>query len=184
MTWSRRMTETIAKLNRPLIRSIELNANEDIYLPNIEDCIEQYWEEKNVLKNELLIFEITLYELYEELQQFKEENRLLKKYEAENENLKKELNNTRIYAKHFEDLYTKMVVSSNFTQLRSKLGIGKLLDFKSDISKNTDLLNFITHFPKTEDLILEQTNNSETKSKEQNLNVITNKFNAIFEQKD
>ncbi|MGE7674153.1 hypothetical protein ACQKMV_11315 [Lysinibacillus sp. NPDC094403] len=55
-TWSRRIPEYIAELNRPVIKSRSLNDIEDIALPNIDIMYEKFKQKPEQLKMELISF--------------------------------------------------------------------------------------------------------------------------------
>ncbi|MDG0875562.1 hypothetical protein L3476_05070 [Paenibacillus thiaminolyticus] len=51
-TWSRRIPETIEKLNNPVPRSIGISERDDVYFPNIEQIFDLYKNDKNKIISE------------------------------------------------------------------------------------------------------------------------------------
>ncbi|MFJ5788971.1 hypothetical protein ACIP9G_02690 [Lysinibacillus sp. NPDC093197] len=177
-TWSRRIPEYIAELNRPLLKSRSLNVDEDIALPNIDIVYEKFKQKPEQLKMELISFEQILYDTYSELLDLKKKeskfNNLLTKYEKLELELKKQSNR----AAHFEQLYNELVVSSSFIHLvenpKSKVYkfSKKHLDINSDLESNLSLENLTSFFPDTNKTL----NTDETKKKE-NFKKLQDEFN-------
>lgn len=177
-TWSRRIPEYITELNRPVLKSRSLNVNEDIALPSIDIIYEKFKQKPEQLKMELISFEQILYDTYSELLDLKKKeskfNKLLKKYEKLELELKKQSNR----ASHFEQLYNELVVSSSFIHLvenpKSKVYkfSKKHLDINSDLESNLSLENLSSFFPDTNKTV----STDETKKKE-NFKKLQDEFN-------
>lgn len=119
-TWSRRISETIDELNKPISRTIGLTESDDVYFPNIEQIFEVYKNDKNKIINELHFIEATFIELYNEAKNLKEE---LNRRKDEGEELKLKNNEIRLLreqVKHYEQLYNQLMVSCAFPHLLSK----------------------------------------------------------------
>ncbi|WP_096200665.1 hypothetical protein [Bacillus sp. FJAT-45350] len=153
-TWSRRMKDLLEELNSPIIRSIPLNENNDINLPNIELIFEKYANNKSMLKNELLQLEVIIYQLYEELTKYKEELSSDHINYEEVQDLKEQLNKEKKRADHYEQLYNTIVASSLYPHLHDQspllkeIGIkDKLVKFGTNKERNLDLKDLSRNFP-------------------------------------
>lgn len=158
-TWSRRMKDYINELNEPVITSIPINNNNETILPSVDVIFKKYGNDPLALKNELLDFEILLYDFYKELQEYKKKEEYYEKSIAEIESLKAEIAKQKKRASHYEELYNNIVVSSVYPHLQvakgsqlHQLGIKKkLIDMNDYKDRNTDLGDFPMYFPNVSD---------------------------------
>ncbi|MEK4244263.1 hypothetical protein MKZ20_02840 [Psychrobacillus sp. FSL K6-2684] len=184
MTWARRMQDTIDKLNKPVLQTLTLSDKDEVYLPNIENLFEMYGKDKNKLKNELLIIESLVYELYQSLQTSKEKVKKLSKYQEENLTLKEKLQLARDKANHYEILYNQITTSSSFSHLQDHIGVkNNLINFKKNIHRNTTLTDLDSYFPNVKKIqeIEEQEFEQRVKEKqEENKDRLKQSFGNIF----
>lgn len=154
-TWSRRMKSYIDELNAPVLTGVPIgNANETL-LPSIDLIFKKYGNDELALKNELLDLEILLYDIYKELQEYKEKEERFEKGRVEIQSLKDEAAKQKKRAEHYEQLYNSIVVSSVHPHLQtvknsqiSQLNIkDKLIDMENYKSESTDLENLSSYFP-------------------------------------
>ncbi len=154
-TWSRRMKTYIEELNAPIISDISLAGKNETLLPSIDLIFKKYGNDKRALKNELLDLEILLYDLYKELQEYKEKEERFKSGLAEIQSLKDEVAKQRKRAEHYEQLYNNIVVSSVYPHLQgiqdSQIGqlniTEKLIDMEKYKMKSADLEDLSAYFP-------------------------------------
>ncbi|EFV74595.1 hypothetical protein MKY20_24755 [Cytobacillus sp. FSL W8-0315] len=176
-TWSRRISETIEELNKPIARSIGLSDSDDVYFPNIEQIFEIYKNDKNKIINELLFIETAFYDLYNEAINLKEE---LNRRKVHSEELRKKNDDIRLLreqVKHYEQLYNQLMVSSAFPHLQSQNQIkDNLIRFDKKNKKHLTLENLETLFETEEGLDYEGTDNNH------NLSNMENRFSNIFKK--
>jgi hypothetical protein len=172
-TWSRRMSDFIEELNNPVVRSIHLEGNNDIHLPNIDQIFERHGNNNQALKNDLLQLELIIFDLYDELKKYKSKFEESAKTQKEINEIKDELSKQKQRAVHYEQLYNSIMVSSAFPHLynekRSKIneaGIkDNLINFNRNQKENLDLSNLQSHFPNINEKKLSDGENQVLESK-------------------
>lgn len=174
-TWSRRMSDFIEELNTPVVRSIHLEGNNDIHLPNINQIFEKHGNSNQALKNDLLQFELIIFDLYDELKKYKSKLEEIAKNKKVINEIKDELSKQKQIATHYEQLYNSIMVSSVFPHLynenRSKIyeaGIkdkDNLIDFSRNQKQNMDLSNLKSHFPDISEKKISDKENQKLESK-------------------
>lgn len=154
-TWSRRMKSYIDELNEPVLPNIPIGDANETLLPSVDLIFKRYGNDELTLKNELLGLEILLYDIYKELQEYKQKEERYEKNLAEVQSLKDEVAKQKKRAEHYEQLYNNIVVSSVYPHLQvvqgspiNRLNIkDKLIDMEKHKKKNTDLEKISSHFP-------------------------------------
>lgn len=152
-TWSRRISEYLDELNRPIISHISLNPEEEISLPNIGFVLEKYKDDYNALVYELISFEQIFIDTYKELAILKDKEKKFNEVITKNEELASELSKQKHRANHFETLYNELAVSSSFLHLRenpkSKVYQFKKqpLKFEENVEQNLSFKNLDRFFP-------------------------------------
>lgn len=173
-TWSRRISETINELNKPIPRTIGLTENDDVYFPNIEQIFEVYKNDKIKIINELHFIEATFIELYNEAKNLKEE---LNRRKDESEELRQKNDEIRLLqeqVKHYEQLYNQQMISSAFPHLRSQdQPKDNLIMLDNKNRKHTSLENLGALF---------ETEESNPAKKNSNLSNMENRFSNIFKK--
>src|SRR5699024_3926162 len=111
-TWSRRMKQFIDELNNPIVPNISADDENDAILPNIELIFKKYGNDKIALKNELFELEVLLYDFYKQIKEFKLKEEKYDNAIAKVDTLKNEVKKQEKRAKHYEELYNDIVVSS------------------------------------------------------------------------
>ncbi|WP_060203888.1 hypothetical protein [Sporosarcina koreensis] len=181
-TWSRRMKTYIEELNAPIISDISLDGKNETLLPSIDLIFKKYDNDKRALKNELLDLEILLYDLYKELQDYKEKEERFKSGLAEIQSLKDEVEKQRKRAEHYEQLYNNIVVSSVYPHLQgiqdSQIGqlniTEKLIDMEKYKMKNADLDDLSVYFP--DNPVNVESKESKSEKKNKNMERLLNRF--------
>lgn len=174
-TWTRRMKSYIDELNAPVLSSVPIGDANETLLPSIDLIFKKYGNDELTLKNELLDLEILFYDIYKELQEYKEKEERYEKGRVEVQSLKDEAAKQKKRAEHYEQLYNSIVVSSVHPHLQtvknsqiSQLNIkDKLIDMENFKSESTDLGDLSSYFP---DIPGENTE-EKNKSKKQNKNM-------------
>lgn len=186
-TWSRRMKTIIEELNAPVLTSINLDDNNEITLPSIDLIFKKYGKDKQALKNELINIELLIYDLYNELSEYKQKDEQYKKSSDEVQSLKKEVIKQRRKAEHYEQLYNTIKVSSVYPHLQNakgsqlnELGIkDNLIDFNNHKEQNIELNNLSSHFPNVSEESNDSKENLEKNNKRsKNMQKILNKFDV------
>lgn len=186
-TWSRRMKVFIEELNRPVLPTINLHDNNEITLPSIDLIFRKYGNDQQALKNELINIELLIYDLYNELRDYKLKDEQYKKSSDEVQSLKNEINKQKKRADHYEQLYNTVTVSSVYPHLQNEkgtklyeLGIkDNLIDFNNQKEKNMDLQNLSSHFPSvSEESIANREKLEKDKKSSKNMKELRNKFDV------
>ena len=185
-TWSRRMSDFIEELNTPVVRSISLEGNNNIHLPNIDQIFEKHGSNNQALKNDLLQLELIVFDLYDELKKYKSKLEEFAKSKKEINEIKDELSKQKQRAEHYEQLYNSIMVSSVFPHLynekRSKInevGINdNLINFSRNQKKNMDISDLESHFPDISENKISEKEKQELESKRNNT------LNKLMEQFD
>lgn len=183
-TWSRRMKSFIDELNEPVIPSVPFDGKNESILPSVDLIFKKYGNDSLALKNELLDFEILLYDLYKELQEYKKQEERYEKSIAEVESLKVEVAKQKKRASHYEQLYYNIVVSSVYPHLQGakesqlhQLGIkDKLIDMDDYNGKSADLDDLSSHFPDVSKASQEQEQKTESEKQQGNMEKLLDKF--------
>lgn len=174
-TWSRRMKSYIDELNAPVLTDVPIGDANETLLPSVDLIFKKYGNDELALKNELLDLEILFYDIYKELQEYKEKEERYEKGRIEVQSLKDEAAKQKKRAEHYEQLYNSIVVSSVHPHLQtvknsqiSQLNIkDKLIDMENYKSESTDLGNLSSYFPDTSDI----SNEGNDKNEKQNKNM-------------
>jgi len=181
------MKDYIDELNEPVITSIPINNNNEAILPSVDVIFKKYGNDPLALKNELLDFEVLLYDFYKELQEYKKKEEHYEKSIAEIESLKAEIAKQKKRASHYEKVYNNIVVSSVYPHLQGaqgsqiqQLGIKeKLIDIDHYKEKNTGLDNFISYFPDVSKAeTQEQEREAKSEKQQENMQSLLNKFDV------
>lgn len=90
-TWSRRMKAYIDELNTPVLYSSSNDATNDGLLPSIDLIFKKYGKDEIALRNELVKLEVLFYDIYKELQEYKEKKDLHEKSDHKLQLLTKEV---------------------------------------------------------------------------------------------
>lgn len=183
-TWSRRMKNYIEELNAPVLTGVPIGDANETLLPSVDLIFKKYGNDELALKNELLDLEILFYDIYKELQEYKEKEERFEKGRVEIQSLKDEATKQKKRAEHYEHLYNSIVVSSVHPHLQtvknsqiSQLNIkDKLIDMNDYQERNTDLANLASYFP---DISVENTEERERSDKQsENMQKLLNKFDV------
>lgn len=186
-TWSRRMKEFIEELNRPVLPSIKLEDNNEITLPSIDLIFQKYSNDQQALKNELINIELLIFDLYNELNEYKRKEESFKKSFDEVQSLKKEINKQKERAEHYEQLYNSIMVSSTFPHLKNakgsvlnELGIhDNLIDFNKHKQQNMDVENLSSYFPSvSEEAISNKEKIEESSKRKKNMKDLLDRFDV------
>lgn len=183
-TWSRRMKNYIDELNEPVLSNVPIGDANETLLPSVDLIFKKYGNDELALKNELLDLEILLYDIYKELQDYKEKEERYKIGKAEVQSLKDEVVRQRKRAEHYEQLYNNIVVSSVYPHLQGVEGSqinqlntkDKLIDMDDYKEKSTDLENLSSYFPDVLDENKEENDKNEKQNK--NMQKLLNKFDV------
>lgn len=142
--WSRRMQETIDKLNQPI--QIISRDESQLPLPNVVQLVEHYWENKTGLIKALSHFNETLQNLYGQIRAYDKENekyKLLKQEIQGKDDKIKELNKELNY---YKDLYLKTAVKSSYKSYQDKDGLKNVISISANKYRGLDT-DFISNFP-------------------------------------
>ncbi|SFM48143.1 hypothetical protein SAMN03159341_1376 [Paenibacillus sp. 1_12] len=173
-TWSRRIPETIDVLNNPVPRSIGVSESDDVYFPNIEQIFDLYKNDKNKIINELYFIETAFYELYNTVNNLKEELNRRKDDSAELKMKNDEIILLQEQVKHYEQLYNQQMVSSAFSHLQSQSQAKEnLIQFNKNNRNHVSLENLESFF---------ETNGSNTSESNTSLTKMENRFGNIFKK--
>lgn len=177
-TWSRRIANTIDELNKPVIRSLGLSDNDEIYFPNIEQLFDICGNNKNKLLSELYSVETTFYDLYNLAKSSKDELDKLKDIRSELINKQDEIEQLKKQVAHYQKLYNDLVLSSAIPHLREEKKLKhNIIEFDGNNKLHTNLENVKEHFPK----IKEENNTDYNMIKQtENLSKLNKKFDKIF----
>lgn len=170
-TWSRRMSDFIDELNNPILPNIKMNNKNDALLPSVDLIFKKHSVEHNALQNELLDLEILLYDMYQELKQFKEKEQEYQKALSEKKSMQEEISNQKHRAQHYEELYNSIVISSMYPHLQdnkksllNQFNIKeKLINIEIDKDKNVSIEDLKSFFP-DETVQSDRTDDSTTQS--------------------
>jgi hypothetical protein len=181
-TWSRRMKEFITELNQPVLQSINISDNSEVTLPSMDLILKRYGKDKQALRSELMNIEILIYDLFNELKEYKLKYEKSRKAAEEIQSLKEELLIQNKRAEHYESLYNTIMVSSIYPHLQDEkksklyqLGIkDNLIDFSTNKERNTDLKNLSSHFPDVSDKTTKR--KLEDQKRDKNMELLLNKF--------
>lgn len=175
-TWSRRLAEIIQELNKPVYRPIGLTDSDEVYFPNIRELFELYGHNREKIISELEEYEQDYYKLFEDFKKLKEESVKAKAFEQKIIKLEAEIESLREKKSSYKKLYENAVISGNYHHLRERVGVSqKVLDFKKDIRKNSDLTNLQDFFPSTEEIEETSTIQHEEKARK-NLGELNKRF--------
>lgn len=175
-TWSRRLAESIQELNKPVYRPIGLTDSDEVYFPNIREMFELYGHDREKIISELEEYEQDYYKLFEDFKKLKEESIKVSNFEQKIIKLELEIKSLREEKSSYKKLYENAVISSHYYHLREGVGVSqKVLDFKKDIRKNSDLTNLQDFFPFTEEIEETSTIQHEEKARK-NLGELNKRF--------
>ncbi|MEB8127015.1 hypothetical protein [Staphylococcus succinus] len=154
-TWSRRMKGNIEELNNPIMTKVSPHDLNDSLLPSVDLILKRHDIDNNNLKNELIDLEILLYDMYNELKQLKENEQKYKKYIDDNKVLKEEKSKQEYRARHYEELYNNIILSSMYPHLQDiKESVinqsnikEKLINMEINKDKNISIENLNSFFP-------------------------------------
>ena len=183
-TWSRRMKNYIDELNEPVLSTVPIGDANETLLPSVDLIFQKYGNDELALKNELLDLEILLYDIYKELQEYKQKEERYENGRAEVQALKDEVVNQKRRAGHYEQLYNNIVVSSVYPHLQGvqdsqihQLNIkDKLIDMEDYKGKSTDLESLSSYFPDVPDESNIENDTNEQQSK--NMQKLLSKFDV------
>jgi len=181
-TWSRRMKQFIDELNNPIVPNISADDENDAILPNIELIFKKYGNDKIALKNELFELEVLLYDFYKQIKEFKLKEEKYDNAIAEVDKLKNEVKKQEKRAKHYEELYNDIVVSSVYPHLQdakeSQINQHnikeKLINMEENKAKNSSLDDLTVYFPNVNDDV--QIKNSNKNKQKSNMKKLLNEF--------
>lgn len=181
-TWSRRMMEFIDELNNPIVPNISADDENDAIFPSIELIFKKYSNDKIALKNELLELEVLLYDFYKQIKEFKLKEEKYDNAIAEVDTLKNEVKKQEKRAKHYEELYNDIVVSSVYPHLQDAKGSQinqhnikeKLINMEENKAKNSSLDDLTVHFPNVNDDV--QVKNSNKNKQKSNMKKLLDEF--------
>jgi len=180
-TWSRRMKNYIDELNNPIMTSP--SSDEEILFPSIELIFKKFNDNEIALKNELLNFQVLFYDIYAELQKYKEKEQKYKEFIDKYDILKKEISKQKARANHYEQLYNQLTVSSVFPHLQENANSPlqkynlkeNLISLDKYKNKGTSLENLEEFFP-----VISQNNEDnpekEVRKKQNNFKKLQDKF--------
>jgi len=179
-TWSRRMKSYIDELNEPVLSNVPIGDANETLLPSIDLIFKKYGNNELTLKNELLDLEILLYDIYKELQNYKEKEERYKSGLAEVQTLKEEVAKQRKRAEYYEQLYNNIVVSSVYPHLKGVQGSqiyqlnikDNLIDMEKHKEKNLDLEKISSHFPD----FLDEENEDKNQKRKKNIERLLKDF--------
>jgi hypothetical protein len=186
-TWGRRMKGFISELNQPIFPTLNMNDNSEVTLPSIDLIFKKYGKDKQALKNELLNLEVLIYDLFNELKQYKIKEEQFQNAIKEAQSLKDEISKQKKRVAHYKHLYNTIMVSSSVPHLQNdknselyKLGIKEnLIDFSTHKEQSMDLNNLSSHFPDVSDeTIKEKEEYEKSKKREKNMKGLLNKFDV------
>lgn len=180
-TWSRRMKNYIEELNNPVITKVSPNDLNDSLLPSIDLILKRHDIENNNLKNELLDLEILLYDMYNELKKLKENEQKYKQYIDDNKLLREEKNKQEYRARHYEELYNNIILSSMYPHLQdikesavNQFNIKeKLINMDLNKDKNISIENLNSFFP---DIPKEESSREKEEQQRKNMNILLEDF--------
>ncbi|HDR8070481.1 TPA: hypothetical protein QCY71_003454 [Bacillus cereus] len=183
-TWKRRLEKTIAELNKPIYRTIGVNEEDEVYFPNIEQIFEIYKGNTPKIINAFHEFETMFIKLYEELQNLKKDEQKIiqiKQIAAEKD---QQIQKLKIQVEHYKNLYEQLTISSTFPHLQEKIGLtDNILDFNTNIDKNSSLTNFKDSFKTTNKTSTNPIELTEKNNLEKPINKLQEMFPNFFNEK-
>ncbi|BCD05096.1 TPA: hypothetical protein QC111_003605 [Bacillus cereus] len=183
-TWKRRLEKTITELNKPIYRKIGVNEDDEVYFPNIEQIFEIYKGNTPKIINALYGFETMFIKLYEELHALKKDEQKIihiKQIAAEKDSQIKKL---KVQVEHYKNLYDQLTISSSFPHLQEKTGLtDNLLDFSTNIDKNSSLTNLKSSFKTTNKASTNPIEPTEKNNMKKPINKLQEMFPNFFNEK-
>lgn len=175
------MKNYIEELNNPVITKVSPNDLNDSLLPSIDLILKRHDIENNNLKNELLDLEILLYDMYNELKKLKENEQKYKQYIDDNKLLREEKNKQEYRARHYEELYNNIILSSMYPHLQdikesavNQFNIKeKLINMDLNKDKNISIENLNSFFP---DIPKEESSREKEEQQRKNMNILLEDF--------
>lgn len=116
--WARRLKEEINKLNQPIMNKMETGNSDEIPLPNIEEIVERYADNKTGLIRVLGHLNEVIIDLYDQTRSSKQQSlqlQELKQSLKETERIISQLKNEMNY---YKQLYEQAYVKSTYSTLR------------------------------------------------------------------
>jgi hypothetical protein len=150
-TWSRRFKKIVEQLNTPVLRSLEITEEDNVYFPNIEEMIERCKGNIDKIKQELVEYEQLFYEIYSKMKNLEIQNRTFKDQGNVIEKLQVQVNQLKKDKFHFEELYKQTIAASAIPSLKESQGLKEnVLSFEKNIDKNSKLTNLKGFFPEND----------------------------------
>ncbi|WP_242491344.1 hypothetical protein [Bacillus cereus] len=124
---------------------------------------------------------IKLYEELHTLKKDEQKNIHIKQIAAEKD---LQINRLKVQVEHYKNLYNQFTVSSSFPHLQEKIGLtDNLLDFNTNIDKNSSLTNFKNSFKTTNKTSTNPIELTEKNNMEKPINKLQEMFPNFFNEK-